>query len=50
MFFQVFFKAGLLGTLEEMRDARLAQVVTSTQALCRGYVIRLQYQEMMLRK
>ncbi|XP_071384728.1 myosin-4-like [Centroberyx affinis] len=47
---KVFFKAGLLGTLEEMRDERLAQVVTSTQALCRGYVIRLEYQKMVARK
>ncbi|KAM4598702.1 myosin-4-like [Polymixia lowei] len=47
---KVFFKAGLLGTLEEMRDERLAQVVTSTQALCRGYVIRLEYQKMMARR
>ncbi|KAG7271847.1 hypothetical protein CRUP_023757 [Coryphaenoides rupestris] len=43
---KVFFKAGLLGTLEEMRDERLAQVVTSTQALCRAYVVRLEYQKM----
>eukprot|EP00064_Thunnus_orientalis_P011966 superscaffoldBa00001783_g11999 len=47
---KVFFKAGLLGTLEEMRDERLAQVVMSTQALCRGYLVRLEYQKMMARK
>ncbi|XP_053194921.1 myosin-1B-like [Scomber japonicus] len=47
---KVFFKAGLLGTLEEMRDERLAQVVKSTQALCRGYLIRVEYQKMMARK
>ncbi|XP_067333849.1 myosin-4-like isoform X2 [Channa argus] len=47
---KVFFKAGLLGALEEMRDERLAQVVTSTQALCRGYLIRLEYQKMIARK
>ncbi|XP_035808468.1 myosin-4-like [Amphiprion ocellaris] len=47
---KVFFKAGLLGALEEMRDERLAQVVMSTQALCRGYLIRLEYQKMMARK
>ncbi|CAB1342054.1 unnamed protein product [Coregonus sp. 'balchen'] len=39
---KVFFKAGLLGALEEMRDERLAHVVRSTQALCRGYVVRLE--------
>ncbi|KAE8295978.1 Myosin heavy chain, fast skeletal muscle [Larimichthys crocea] len=37
---KVFFKAGLLGTLEEMRDEKLATLVTMTQALCRGYVMR----------
>ncbi|XP_051904409.1 myosin-2-like [Hippocampus zosterae] len=47
---KVFFKAGLLGALEEMRDERLAQVVMSTQAMCRGFLIRLEYQEMMARK
>ncbi|XP_054464256.1 myosin-1B-like [Anoplopoma fimbria] len=47
---KVFFKAGLLGALEEMRDERLAQVVTSTQALCRGFIVRLEYQKMMARK
>ncbi|XP_029997165.1 myosin-2-like [Sphaeramia orbicularis] len=47
---KVFFKAGLLGALEEMRDERLAQVVTSTQALCRAYLVRLEYQKMVARK
>ncbi|KAJ3601361.1 hypothetical protein NHX12_032331 [Muraenolepis orangiensis] len=47
---KVFFKAGLLGTLEELRDERLAQVVTSTQALCRAYVVRLEYQKMVARR
>uniref|UniRef100_A0A8C4ZBK0 Myosin heavy chain, fast skeletal muscle-like n=1 Tax=Gadus morhua TaxID=8049 RepID=A0A8C4ZBK0_GADMO len=47
---KVFFKAGLLGALEEMRDERLAHVVTSTQALCRAYVVRLEYQKMVSRR
>ncbi|CAB1418977.1 unnamed protein product [Pleuronectes platessa] len=47
---KVFFKAGLLGALEEMRDERLAQVVMSTQALCRGYLVRLEYQKMIARR
>uniref|UniRef100_A0A3P9I1L9 Myosin heavy chain, fast skeletal muscle-like n=1 Tax=Oryzias latipes TaxID=8090 RepID=A0A3P9I1L9_ORYLA len=37
---KVFFKAGLLGQLEEMRDEKLASLVTMTQALCRAYVMR----------
>ncbi|XP_060945792.1 myosin-4-like [Limanda limanda] len=47
---KVFFKAGLLGALEELRDERLAQVVMSTQALSRGYLVRLEYQKMIARK
>ncbi|XP_061079391.1 myosin-4-like isoform X2 [Conger conger] len=47
---KVFFKAGLLGVLEEMRDERLAQVVTSTQAVCRGYLIRTEYRKMIERR
>ncbi|MEQ2168196.1 adenine DNA glycosylase Myh1 [Goodea atripinnis] len=46
----VFFKAGLLGALEEMRDKRLAQVVMSVQALCRGYLVQMEYQKMVARK
>ncbi|XP_067308333.1 myosin heavy chain, fast skeletal muscle-like [Pseudorasbora parva] len=44
---KVFFKAGLLGTLEEMRDEKLAVLVTMTQALCRGFVMRKQFVKMM---
>ncbi|XP_041943197.1 myosin heavy chain, fast skeletal muscle-like [Alosa alosa] len=47
---KVFFKAGLLGTLEEMRDEKLASLVTSTQALCRGYLMRLEISKMTSRK
>uniref|UniRef100_A0AAZ3S8U0 Myosin motor domain-containing protein n=1 Tax=Oncorhynchus tshawytscha TaxID=74940 RepID=A0AAZ3S8U0_ONCTS len=44
---KVFFKAGLLGTLEEMRDEKLAALVTMTQALCRGFVMRKEFKKMM---
>ncbi|KAG7279894.1 hypothetical protein CRUP_016221 [Coryphaenoides rupestris] len=47
---KVFFKAGLLGTLEEMRDDKLAILVTMTQALCRGYVMRKEFMKMMERR
>ncbi|XP_054614449.1 myosin-8-like isoform X5 [Dunckerocampus dactyliophorus] len=43
---KVFFKAGLLGLLEEMRDERLAVLMTRIQAVARGYVIRLKLKEM----
>jgi len=47
---QVFFKAGLLGTLEEMRDEKLASLVTMTQAICRGFLMRRQFVEMTARR
>ncbi|CAL8302248.1 unnamed protein product [Merluccius merluccius] len=43
---KVFFKAGLLGLLEEMRDERLAVLMTRIQAVSRGYVARLRFKEM----
>ncbi|XP_028841725.1 myosin heavy chain, fast skeletal muscle-like isoform X1 [Denticeps clupeoides] len=47
---KVFFKAGLLGTLEEMRDEKLASVVMCVQALCRGYLMRKEYVKMTARR
>jgi len=46
----VFFKAGLLGTLEEMRDEKLATLVTMTQALARAYLMRREYVKMTERR
>ncbi|XP_062362348.1 myosin-1B isoform X6 [Cinclus cinclus] len=47
---KVFFKAGLLGLLEEMRDEKLAQLITRTQAMCRGYLMRVEFKKMMERR
>ncbi|KAJ4927228.1 hypothetical protein JOQ06_014963 [Pogonophryne albipinna] len=47
---KVFFKAGLVGTLEEMRDDKLAKLVTMTQALSRGFLSRTEFQKMMERR
>uniref|UniRef100_A0A8B9MXB7 Myosin heavy chain 3 n=1 Tax=Accipiter nisus TaxID=211598 RepID=A0A8B9MXB7_9AVES len=47
---KVFFKAGLLGVLEEMRDDCLGQLITQTQALCRGYLRRLELKRMLDRR
>ncbi|XP_058022893.1 myosin-3 [Ahaetulla prasina] len=47
---KVFFKAGLLGLLEEMRDDRLTLLITRTQAVCRGYLMRAEYQKMVARR
>ncbi|XP_066421736.1 myosin-1B-like isoform X2 [Molothrus aeneus] len=47
---KVFFKAGLIGVLEEMRDEKLAQLITRTQAMCRGYLARVEYQRRVERR
>ncbi|XP_029384267.1 myosin heavy chain, fast skeletal muscle-like [Echeneis naucrates] len=47
---KVFFKAGLLGLLEEMRDEKLASLITITQALCHGFLRRKEFQKMMERR
>ncbi|KFV70405.1 Myosin-7, partial [Dryobates pubescens] len=47
---KVFFKAGLLGTLEEMRDERLAKILTMLQARIRGHLMRVEYQKIISRR
>lgn len=47
---QVFFKAGLLGLLEEMRDERLAKILTMLQARIRGHLMRIEYQKIISRR
>ncbi|XP_078392378.1 myosin-7-like [Cetorhinus maximus] len=43
---KVFFRAGLLGLLEEMRDKRLAKVLTLMQAKCRGTLARFEFKKL----
>ncbi|XP_039603143.1 myosin-7 [Polypterus senegalus] len=47
---KVFFKAGLLGQLEEMRDDRLSRIITRIQAQSRGVLSRLEYKKMVERR
>ncbi|XP_027875875.1 myosin-7 [Xiphophorus couchianus] len=47
---KVFFKAGLLGLLEEMRDERLSKIITAIQARSRGLLSRVEYQKMVERR
>merc|ERR1719427_2289682 len=47
---KVFFKAGLLGVLEEMRDEKLASLVRMIQSLARGYLMRREFVKMMERR
>ena len=43
---KVFFKAGVLGMLEDMRDERLAKIISMFQAHVRGYLMRRQYKKL----
>ncbi|KAM4606658.1 myosin-7-like [Polymixia lowei] len=47
---KVFFKAGLLGVLEEMRDDRLALIITGLQARARGILARMEFQKIVERR
>lgn len=47
---QVFFKAGLLGLLEEMRDERLSRIITRIQAQSRGVLSRMEYKKLLERR
>ncbi|KAK7795620.1 hypothetical protein U0070_010075, partial [Myodes glareolus] len=47
---KVFFKAGLLGTLEEMRDERLSRIITRIQAQSRGQLMRIEFKKIVERR
>lgn len=43
---KVFFRAGVLGQLEDLRDERLAKIISMFQAYCKGYLMRKEYRKM----
>jgi len=43
---KVFFRAGVLGMLEDMRDERLSKIIANFQARIRGYIIRNNYKKL----
>ena len=43
---QVFFRAGILGMLEDWRDERLSKIISLFQGHIRGYLIRKNYQKL----
>ncbi|NWI11345.1 MYH6 protein, partial [Crypturellus soui] len=47
---KVFFKAGLLGHLEEMRDERLSRIITRIQAQARGQLMRIEFKKILERR
>jgi len=46
---KVFFKAGTLADLEEMRDNVLAVIISKIQARARGKLMRVEFQKMLIR-
>merc|ERR1712156_1247189 len=47
---KVFFRAGTVGTIEEVRDECIKAILNYIQALCRGYLGRKQYKIEMFKK
>ena len=45
-FSKVFFRAGVLGRLEDLRDERLSKIITEFQAYLRGFLMRRQYRKL----
>ena len=43
---KVFFRAGVLGRLEDLRDERLAKIITQFQAFLRGFMMRRLYRKL----
>jgi myosin heavy chain 6/7 len=44
---KVFFKAGTLGQLEDMRDAALSKIIAALQGQIRGYMMKKEYKKML---
>lgn len=47
---QVFFRAGVLAKLEDMRDERLAKIMTMLQARLWGMLMRVEFKKMLERR
>ncbi|KAM5229350.1 uncharacterized protein MYH16 [Ctenodactylus gundi] len=47
---KVFFRAGILAKLEDMRDDRLAKIMTLLQCRLRGFLMRVEFKKMLERR
>ena len=47
---KVFFKAGVLGQLEELRDSALSKIISMLQAKIRAYFMQIQFKKMLEQK
>jgi myosin heavy subunit len=43
---KIFFKAGIVGELEEMRDERLSKIISQFQAYCKAHIMRIEFKKM----
>merc|ERR1712042_375791 len=43
---KVFFRSGIVGELEEMRDARLSKIISQFQAYCKAHLQRIEFKKM----
>merc|ERR1712142_1009163 len=43
---KVFFRSGIIGELEELRDERLSKIISQFQAYCKGHLMRIEYKRM----
>merc|ERR1712048_6846 len=43
---KVFFRAGIVGELEDMRDERLSKIISQFQAYCKGHLMRVEYKKL----
>merc|ERR1712168_1531901 len=43
---KVFFRSGIVGELEELRDERLSRIISQFQAYCKGHLMRIEYKRM----
>merc|ERR1712212_622233 len=43
---KVFFRAGIIGELEEMRDERLSKIIAQFQAYCKAHLQRIEFKKM----
>ncbi|XP_044289202.1 myosin-16 [Varanus komodoensis] len=47
---KVFFRAGILAKLEDLRDERLAKIMTMLQSRGRGFLMRIEFKKMLERR
>ena len=47
---QVFFRAGVLGLMEEIREEKIAEILSWLQSFIRGHMARLTYKKLQSQK